>query len=272
MVFLEKFVPQSRREELRQGDMSMMQYDMRFFELSRHAGERVSGATFDEVVDIAWQIEMVRSLERGEKVAKRPRGLGDYNDVPSRGQFYRSRVRSYRHAQTSRLVHSGASSNHGSYSSHQSQSYLSALPAPSTLCIPLVQGSYVPGPSGSHSSSRGPPQNSPPFFEMECYECGELGHVRKYCPRRMQGAVQQRSQATTSVPVAPPPAQPAQGGAQSARGLPRGGGRSGGGQGRFYAFPARPDIVASDAVITCIILVCHREASIIFDPGFIIFF
>ncbi|XP_070030852.1 uncharacterized protein [Nicotiana tomentosiformis] len=187
------------------------------------------------------------------------------------GQFYRSRGCSYRHAQTSRSVHSSVSSNHGSYSSPQSQSSLSALPAPITLHTLSVQGSYVPDPSGNHSGSRGPPQNSPPFFEMECYECGELGHVRKYCPHRTRGTVQQSRQATTSVPVAPPPTPSAQGGAQSARGRPRGGGRSGGGQGRFYAFPARPNIVASDAVITGIVSVCHREASILFDPGFIIF-
>ncbi|XP_070029876.1 uncharacterized protein [Nicotiana sylvestris] len=44
ILFLVKFVLQSRREELprqfeqlRQDDMSMMQYEMRFFELVRHA-------------------------------------------------------------------------------------------------------------------------------------------------------------------------------------------------------------------------------------------
>ncbi|XP_070048928.1 uncharacterized protein [Nicotiana tomentosiformis] len=38
--------------------------------------ERVSGATFDEVVDIARQIEMARSQELGEREAKRPRRPG----------------------------------------------------------------------------------------------------------------------------------------------------------------------------------------------------
>ncbi|XP_070044818.1 uncharacterized protein [Nicotiana tomentosiformis] len=47
------------------------------------AGERVSGATFDEVVDIARHIEMVHSRERVERKAKRPRGLGDCSGVPS---------------------------------------------------------------------------------------------------------------------------------------------------------------------------------------------
>ncbi|XP_070044594.1 uncharacterized protein [Nicotiana tomentosiformis] len=91
VLFLEKFVPQTRREELRrqfeqlhQEDMSVTQYDMRFSELAHHAiwlvptekerirrfidglnyGLRVvmtrgieSGARFDEVVDIASRIE-----------------------------------------------------------------------------------------------------------------------------------------------------------------------------------------------------------------------
>ncbi|XP_070040220.1 uncharacterized protein [Nicotiana tomentosiformis] len=107
VVFLEKFVPQSRREELhrqleqlRHSDMSVTQYEMRFSELSHHVvllvptdrerirrfidgltyqlrllmiKERVSGATFDKVMDIARQIEMVRIQERGER--ERLRGL-----------------------------------------------------------------------------------------------------------------------------------------------------------------------------------------------------
>ncbi|XP_070046235.1 uncharacterized protein [Nicotiana tomentosiformis] len=107
VLFFEKFVPQSRREELRrqfeqlhQDSMSVMQYGMRFFELACHAiwlvptdrerirrfidgltyqlrllmtHERVSSATFDEVVDIPRQIEMVCIQEYGEREAKSPR-------------------------------------------------------------------------------------------------------------------------------------------------------------------------------------------------------
>ncbi|XP_070049216.1 uncharacterized protein [Nicotiana tomentosiformis] len=51
-------------------------------------------------------------------------------------------------------------------------------------------------------------------------------------------------------PTALPPAHPARGTVQSARGLLRWGGRSVSGQARFYALPARPDVIASDAVIT----------------------
>ncbi|XP_070040414.1 uncharacterized protein [Nicotiana tomentosiformis] len=49
--------------------------------------ERVSGATFDEVVDIARYIEVVRSQEHDEREAKRPRGPADFSGVPSGGQI-----------------------------------------------------------------------------------------------------------------------------------------------------------------------------------------
>ncbi|XP_070034780.1 uncharacterized protein [Nicotiana tomentosiformis] len=57
------------------------------------------------------------------------------------------------------------------------------------------------------------------------------------------------------------------GGGQVGRGHPRGGGQSGGAQARFYAFLARPNAVASDSVITCIISICGRDALVLFDPS-----
>ncbi|XP_070002610.1 uncharacterized protein [Nicotiana sylvestris] len=107
-LFLEMYVPQSCIELLRrqfkwltQGDMTVSQYEMRFSELARHAiwmissnrerirrfvdglnyhlrilitREIVLGATFEEVVDIAREIERVRHREREEREAKRPQG------------------------------------------------------------------------------------------------------------------------------------------------------------------------------------------------------
>ncbi|XP_070044885.1 uncharacterized protein [Nicotiana tomentosiformis] len=75
-----------------------------------------------------------------------------------------------------------------------------------------------------------------------------------------------------TAPVVAPAIWPPRGGGQVGRIRPRGGGQTGGGQSggaptRFYAFPARPDVVASDAVITSIISVCGRDASVLFDPG-----
>ncbi|XP_070035475.1 uncharacterized protein [Nicotiana tomentosiformis] len=106
VLFLEKFVPQSRREE----------YEMRFSELARHAvwlvptdrerirRDRVSSATFDEVVHIARQIEIVRSQEHGERETKRPRGPSDFNGVASGGQFYHGKGRPYRFSNSARVL------------------------------------------------------------------------------------------------------------------------------------------------------------------------
>ncbi|XP_070036936.1 uncharacterized protein [Nicotiana tomentosiformis] len=73
----------------------------------------------------------------------------------------------------------------------------------------------------------------------------------------------QASQPMVTAPVATPPSQLARGGGQTGRGHPRGGG-----QARYYALPTRKEEVASDSVITCIVLICHRDASVLFDPGY----
>lgn len=69
---------------------------------------------------------------------------------------------------------------------------------------------------------------------------------------------------------------------QTSKGCPRGGGQEGGGppaivqsggcqtagtQARFYAFSAKPYVVASDTMITCIISVFSWDASVLFYPG-----
>ncbi|XP_070046798.1 uncharacterized protein [Nicotiana tomentosiformis] len=174
--------------------------------------------------------ESYDSQERGEREAKRLGGPGDLSGVPSRCQFYRDGGHTYTHAQTGLPVHCGASSSLGSYSYYQGQSSLSALPAQSSSHAPSIQGSSAPGSSTGRSNS----------VEESAYDFSS----RYFTPRSA-----------------------ARGGAQSVRGRPRGGGQSGGGQARFYVIPARPDVVASDAVITGFVLVFHREASILFDPG-----
>ncbi|XP_070043215.1 uncharacterized protein [Nicotiana tomentosiformis] len=68
-------------------------------------------------------------------------------------------------------------------------------------------------------------------------------------------------------PAATPAVWQPRGGGQMGRGRPRDGGHPGGAPSRFYAFPARPDVVASDAVFMCIIFVCGRDASVQFDTG-----
>ncbi|XP_070034366.1 uncharacterized protein [Nicotiana tomentosiformis] len=106
VLFLEKFVAPTRREELRRqfeqlrhDGLSVTQYEMRFLGLAHHvvwlvptdmemimrfidgltyqlhfamSRKSVSGVQFDEVVDISQRFEMVRSQEREEREAKMP--------------------------------------------------------------------------------------------------------------------------------------------------------------------------------------------------------
>lgn len=60
--------------------------------------ERVSTSTFDEVVNIARQIEMVCSQEHGEREAKMPHSSGGFRGVPSRGQSYHNKRHPFTHA------------------------------------------------------------------------------------------------------------------------------------------------------------------------------
>ncbi|XP_070017175.1 uncharacterized protein [Nicotiana sylvestris] len=62
--------------------------------------------------------------------------------------------------------------------------------------------------------------------------------------------------------AATPSIQPARGGGQGDRGRPKEGGH-----GRYYALPAHIEVVASDSIITSIVSVCHRDASVLFGQG-----
>ncbi|XP_070020628.1 uncharacterized protein [Nicotiana sylvestris] len=123
------------------------------------------------------------------------------------------------------------------------------------------------GPFIKYPSARGSLQSPPPFAGSGCFECGDLGHMKRHCPRLSIGSSQQSSQPSTSAPITAPPVQSARGGARSARGRLRGGGQSRGGHDHFYVLHTRPDAIASDIVITSIVSVCHLDASVLFDPG-----
>ncbi|XP_070045007.1 uncharacterized protein [Nicotiana tomentosiformis] len=98
------------------------------------------------------------------------------------------------------------------------------------------------------------------------------GHMKRFYPRLPGKAVQQGQQPMITTPVAPPAIRLPRGGWQVGRGHPRDGGHTGGGQSggapaRYYAFLARPDVVALDVVIIGIISIYGRDASVLFDPG-----
>ncbi|XP_070020321.1 uncharacterized protein [Nicotiana sylvestris] len=222
------------------------------------------------VVPLTWQQFFILFLEKYVLQSRREELHRQFEQLIRRydyDAFHHGRGRLFRHAQTAHPTHRGASSGDGSHSSHWGHSSLSALPAQSSSYALLAQGLSMPGSSSGYPGARGSLQSPLPVASKGCFECGYLGHIKRFCPYLTGGSSQQRSQPSASAPFTSPPAQPARGGGQSARGRPRGGCRSDGGQAYFYALPARPDVIASDVVITDIILVYHRDASVSFDPG-----
>ncbi|XP_070003826.1 uncharacterized protein, partial [Nicotiana sylvestris] len=118
--------------------------------------QRVSDTSFEEVVDIARDIESIRRQERVEREAKRPRGSGSFGGVLFGGKFHHGRGRPFRHAPAARLAHRGASSSHDYHSSQQGHSSLSALPAQSSSHAPLVQGSSMAAQQRGQAASSAP--------------------------------------------------------------------------------------------------------------------
>ncbi|XP_070031905.1 uncharacterized protein [Nicotiana tomentosiformis] len=94
------------------------------------------------------------------------------------------------------------------------------------------------------------------------FECGNTRHIMMDCPRFMRGGPPQGTQAMVVAPFATLPTWSSRGRGQACRGHPRGGD-----QAHCYDFSGRTEVVASYAIITGITLVCHRDASVLFDLG-----
>ncbi|XP_070012915.1 uncharacterized protein [Nicotiana sylvestris] len=288
-IFQREFVPQSLRdtwraefEHLRQGPMTLFEYAIRYTRLARHAPalvatvrERVhrfveglihsirSGMArelemdipYQQVVSIARRIDGMHAREREEREAKRSRESGHFSGTRTSGAGRHGR------GYTGFPVHSALPSPSSTPAPPKSQEPYYAPPVSSA---PPARGT-----SKGQSSRGGPSQSQLPRPPIACYECGDTRHIVRDCPRlgrsappqqSQQQRTQRDSQAIVPAPAATQPAQPVRGKDRGDRGRPWGGGI-------FYAIPDRAEAVASDSVITGIILVSHREASVLFDPG-----
>nr|XP_009798118.1 PREDICTED: DNA-binding protein HEXBP-like [Nicotiana sylvestris] len=104
-----------------------------------------------------------------------------------------SRGRLFRHAQLARSGHRGGSFGHGSHSSHQGHSSLNALPAQRSTYAPSIQGSSMPCSSSGYPGAQGSIQSTLLVAGRGCFECGDLGHIKRFCPCFTKGSSQQRS-------------------------------------------------------------------------------
>ncbi|XP_070035337.1 uncharacterized protein [Nicotiana tomentosiformis] len=194
--------------------------------------------------------------EREERETKRSRDSITYNGTraPATARHGRGYV--------SLLVHSTLPAARGILTTHRPQAPYYAPPLSSA---PPARGAF----SGQSCRSR-PNQPQQTCSPRACFECGDTHHMVRDFPKLRRGAPPQTTQASRIPPgpqgsqsmVVTPPAQRAIGGDRAGRGRPREGG-----QAIYYALPARIEEVTSDSVITSIVPVCHRDASVLFDPG-----
>ncbi|XP_070034573.1 uncharacterized protein [Nicotiana tomentosiformis] len=281
-MFLREFVPQTLRdvwraeiEQLRQGAMIVLEYAIRFSDLSRHAPNLVStvrervcrfieglnysisfsmdrelelDTPYQQMVEIARKLDGMWGRKREDREAKRPRDFGGYSYARSPAAAHHGRPY-VRH-----LVHSAFLTSSGSLTILRSQVAHFAQPLSSA---PPARGAF-----SGQSSQPGPSQFEQPHPPSACFEYGDTIHMVRDCPRLRRGAPPrttqapriplgpQTSQAMVVDPIATPPLQPARGGGQAGRGCPKRGGHA-----RSYAFSGKTEAVTSDTVIICMVLV-----------------
>ncbi|XP_070032813.1 uncharacterized protein [Nicotiana tomentosiformis] len=236
--------------------MTVTQYETQFMDLARHAiilllteRERVrrfidgltftirlqmdketgDDITFQRAVDIARWIEMVRGQERGPMSDKRPRHSSGFGGALSGGRGTFGRGHPPRPFQLALQASHSALGSHGPYVSHSGQPSYSA---PSTvISVPPIQSCHR-----GYSARSGQLQLHQPQQQDGCFECGGTGHIRRLCPRLLNGILHQSSRAMVSAPVASPLAQPARGRGKAARG----GGQAIKGEGQAIRGGGRP--------------------------------
>ncbi|XP_072979718.1 uncharacterized protein [Typha angustifolia] len=299
--FDQKYFPASLRFELtreftqlRQGDMSVAQYEGRFNALSRFCPRVIPDETAraDQFkmglrIEIRKQVNMVKNLTYAELVENA--GIAERDLLEERSQHQeRAAGRTGRFDGRPRGGHSG-----GTFLRPRFHPYSGGAGSSATPSRPNPQGSGGPsrarpsvggGRSAAVSSSAGSggfarpstPEGRVCFAcgkrghisrdclraRVTCFQCGESGHIRTQCP--LLG----RAPATPTTP-----AISGASGASTAASRGRGGARSGppsrgrgGRTGRVFAMTLR-DAEASNDVATGTMILFAHTARILFDPG-----
>ncbi|XP_070054807.1 uncharacterized protein [Nicotiana tomentosiformis] len=234
-MFLKEFVPQTLQdawrvefEQLRQGTMSVLEYVVRFSDLSRHAPTLVStirervcrfieGLNYGIRFSMAQELEIDNPYQHVVEIARRLESMGAVKERTGRPK--------------------------GLEVAH--------------FALPLSSAPPAWGAFSDQSNRPGQSQSQQSRPQRACFECGDTCHMVRDCLRLRRSAPPQitqvpriesgprTSQAMVAARIAAPPTQPARGGRKACRCRPRGGGLA-----RFYSFSGRTEAVASDAVIT----------------------
>ena len=282
-MFMSRFVPQSQHdaqrrefEGLRQGNLSVSEYDTRFLWLSQFAPAMVAqerdkvlrfveglhprlqvavapdmgNKSYFEIVDVARRMEDIFARADAERAAKRSRQSGGYSGSAQRGQG-----------------HQGRSQSRPQAAALPAQDFSSETPRPQSS--QRRGGSSQSGPPqcgrchkrhhGRCSSGGGRGRGGRGGRGDGCFECGSPEHYVRSCPYVSSG----RQGSAAMVPSGPQAARPVsqippRQQSQRASGS--------GGSAQVYAM-TRQDAEASNDVITGIISICGRDAYALIDPG-----
>ncbi|XP_069144450.1 uncharacterized protein [Solanum lycopersicum] len=220
-----------------------------------------AGRSFLDVVDHARPMEHIHhEAEGGSNKRARYQGSNSESQTTGRDSYDRPRHR-FLQGQTSRLVQAQLPISEGGQYQHSGPS--TCQNSRGSDSFPSCHGRVTTGRSTSG-----------------CYDSSALNHWSRECPQRGRGTIVPAP--TTSKPVSAvsssarrgcqiqdrrESSQGTTGGAQGGMsgGRPGATGRSA--QGHFYAAPARAAFEAFDNVISDTLFLCHRPATVLFDPG-----
>ncbi|XP_070025112.1 uncharacterized protein [Nicotiana sylvestris] len=237
--------------------------------MAKQIGSEIS---LQDAANVARREEMVLAQGSSQGSDKWPRHSSRFSGASFGGRDSFGRGHPPRPFQSVLQASHGDPGGCGSHMRYSDQLPYNAPPAP--ISAPLLQ-SFQGGYSGRQVQFQGQQSQQP----MSCYTCGDTRHIARFGPRASSSSQHRGPHAMIPAPGVPPPAQPANGMGRGVKGrgqVARGGGQpvggppwdivqSGGALSRCYAIRARPEAETFDVVITATILVCSRDASILFD-------
>ncbi|XP_070031679.1 uncharacterized protein [Nicotiana tomentosiformis] len=164
-------------------------------------------------LNVARKIEMVLSQERGQRSDKRHHQFDGFSGASSGGKGNFGRGHPPRPFHSALHASTGASGSHGPIMPYYGHPAFTAHLVP--ISAPPLQSYYSGYPVHLGQLQL---QLQQPRHQDGCYECGNIGHIRKYCPRLASNKSRQDTRAIISAPVTSLLAQPARGRGQAAIG------------------------------------------------------